>query len=74
MFKIGQRVRFIDVDKHERMPWYYPPTGTIGIIIKVTDATLVDWGAASEVEYNGVWGGYAWWCADYMLEAVDAES
>lgn len=76
MFKVRQNVQFTDEDRHERMLWCYPPTGQIGTIIKVEDdrTVLVDWGADSEVEYNGIQNGYVWWCAKYMLEAVDAES
>lgn len=76
MFKVRQKVRFIDEDRHERMPWCYPPAGQIGTIIKVEGdrAVLVDWGADSEVEYNDMQNGYVWWCVKYMLEAVDAES
>lgn len=76
MFKVGQKVWSVDEDRYERMPWCYPPAGMIGTIIEVAGdrTTLVDWGADAEVDYNVVQGSHAWWCADYMLEAVDAES
>ena len=75
MFKVGQKVRFVDADAHERSPKFYPPVGTIGIVMEIDldDMALVDWGIDS-----GVWGriddGYYWWATNRMLEAVDAES
>lgn len=72
MFKIGRRVRFIDADRHERMPWCYPPAGSMGTIIKVCDdeTALVNWG-----KDNGVDRGddYAWWASFNNLEAVDGD-
>lgn len=75
MFKVGQKVRFIDADAHERNPEFYPPVGNIGIVMRTgpDDMVLVDWGIDS-----GVWdrkdGGCYWWTPNNMLEAADAES
>lgn len=73
MFKVGQKVRFKDEDRHNRMPWCYPLAGRIGTIIKVnSDRTMfVDWDADGEVEYNDMQNSHAWWCAEYMLEVED---
>lgn len=52
MFKINQKVRFIDTDAHERTPEFCPPVGSIGTIIAVDDVedmALVEWGADSRV-------------------------
>lgn len=75
MFKIGQKVRFVDADSHERSPEFYPPVGSIGIVMEVDpeDMTLVEWGADSGVWKRGD-GGCNWWCMNRMLEAVDDES
>lgn len=76
MFKIGQVVRFIDVEARENTPEFCPYVGSIGVVLDVDDAedmALVDWNADS-----GVWqradSGRSWWCMNRMLEAVDAES
>lgn len=75
MFTPGQKVRFVDADAHERSSEFYPPVGSIGIVVETDpdDMALVDWGANS-----GVWGrlndGYYWWAMNRMLEAADAES
>lgn len=74
MFKAGQKVRFTDEDKHEKMPWCYPLAGRIGVIIGARDdgTALVDWGEDSGVEKCS--DGYRWWASFDKLEAVDAES
>ena len=76
MFKVGQKVRFIDTDEHNAMPSWYPPAGWAGVIIKANynGMTLVDWGSDSEVKYNYTRNSHAWWCAECMLGAVDAEN
>lgn len=73
MFKIGQRVRFTDDNKHEATPWWYPHVGCIGVIIEANDdkVALVDWGEGSGVEKCS--DGYRWWASFDKLEAVDAE-
>lgn len=74
MFKIGQKVRFVDADSHERSPEFYPPVGSIGIVMEVDpdDMVLVDWGIDSGV-WGRISGGYYWWAMNRMLEAVDGE-
>ncbi len=74
MFKVGQKVRFTDANRHEAMPWCYPPVGWTGVIIEVNEdgVALVDWGANSGVEKCS--DGYVWWAGFNRLEAVDAES
>lgn len=74
MLKVGQKVRFTDINRHETMPWCYPFAGQIGTIIKVNRSILVDWGEDSGVEYNEVYDNYSWWCMGEMLEAVDADN
>lgn len=75
MFKIGQKVRFIDAEAHKWNPNLYPPVGSIGIVMEVDpdDMALVDWGIDSGV-WGRISGGYYWWVANRMLEAADAES
>lgn len=74
MFKVRQKVRFIDEDRQERMPWCYPPVGWTGIIIEANDdeTALVNWGEDSGVEKCS--DGYVWWVGFNRLEAVDAEN
>ena len=76
MFKINQKVRFIDVHAHERTPEFCPIVGSIGIIMAVDDIedmALVEWDADSGVWQRGD-SGRSWWCMNRMLGAVDAES
>lgn len=73
MFKINQKVRFVDADEHERTPEFCPPVGSIGTIMAVDDIedmALVKWGADSGVWQRGD-GDRSWWCMNRMLEAVD---
>jgi hypothetical protein len=73
MFKVRQKVRFIDENGHERTPEFCPYVGNIGTIMAVDDVedmALVEWGADSGVWQRGD-GGRSWWCMNRMLEAVD---
>lgn len=55
-FKIGDKVRFIDSDKHEQYPEYYPEVGTIGEIQRIDDAgdPWVQWPAGT-TSYSDCW-------------------
>ena len=33
--KTGDRVRFINAERHIRFPGYYPPAGTIGKVVRI---------------------------------------
>ena len=37
MYQIGDRVRFLDREKHEKEPRYYPPTGTVGTVYQIDE-------------------------------------
>lgn len=66
MFKIGQKVRFIDADAHEWSPNLYPPFGSVGIVMRIdidVDFPLVKW--------TNTDGDYYLWTLGDMLEAVD---
>ena len=76
MFKIGQKVRFIDTEARESTPEFCPYVGSVGVVLDVDDAedmALVECGADSGVWQRGD-SSRSWWCINRMLEVVDAES
>lgn len=74
MFKIGQKVRFIDAEAHKEHPEFYPPVNSIGVVKQIANdppGVMTEWGANSGVDMCG--GEYAWWANLEQLEAVDDE-
>ncbi len=72
MFKIGQKVRFVDAEARERTPEFCPYVGSVGVVLDVDDVedmALVEWCADSGVWQRGD-GGCSWWCMNRMLEVV----
>ncbi len=66
-FKVGDKVIFINGDKHKRLSQFYPAVGSVGIIKDKDDGdvldVLVDWGEAEGVNINGNYAAKkAWWC------------
>lgn len=54
----GSRVRFMDADAHERFQRYYPPVGTVGIVLTVNEQrgfAVIRWPNPT-TSGNGVWG------------------
>lgn len=65
-FKVGDKVVFLNADKHKRMSHFYPTVGSIGIVDRVKekcddDETVkVDWGEAEGLETLN--HKKSWWC------------
>lgn len=65
-FKVGDKVVFLNAEKHKRMSHFYPTVGSIGIVDGVReeyddDETVrVDWGEAEGLETIN--RKKSWWC------------
>nr|DAH10763.1 MAG TPA: hypothetical protein [Caudoviricetes sp.] len=64
MFKVGDRVVFVNAEKHKSMSWCYPKIDSIGIVKEIGhNNMLVDWGDAEGVDFNsGSKTTKSWWC------------
>lgn len=85
MFKINQKVRFVETsDKelvytskelHKESPQFYPAVGCIGKVVEpdgIANTTLVEWGVNSGVDDDPE-GGHAWWVEYDRLEVIEDE-
>lgn len=75
-FKVGDKVVFLNADKHKKMRHFYPAVGSIGVVEKVgeyddDDNVKVDWGEAEELET--VQHKKSWWCNEKDIKLCDAE-
>lgn len=76
-YKVGDKVRFIDEEKHMTNHYYNPPVGTIGTIVNIDpfdDGRLdikVEWGEESGVIYNESDECYAWWVSRDAIVPFD---
>lgn len=64
-FNIGDKVHFINIEKHEETPSWYPVFGTVGTVLDVSDESeeiLVDWGDVANI-FEAENGEKAWWCS-----------
>lgn len=63
--KVGDKVRYLNAEKHERNPRFYPLQGTIGKVIAVNDG----------YSYSIQWPGYAsaWFASQSDLEVLLCE-
>ncbi len=78
MFKVGDKVVFINADKHENLREFYPKVGTIGTVEAIEEkinekGLLVDWGDAKGVEF-GVDGTKSWWCSEFDVKPYIQEN
>lgn len=63
--KVGKLVRWVDEKNHRECPQYYPPVGTIGTILEVTeDDILVRWPQDKTADPN------EWYCDTHCVEEV----
>ena len=73
-YKVGDKVRFADERLHIAVPDIYPPEGTVGTILEVSDhgngtvALNVQWPAKSTSMDDN------WWAYDYDVEPFEGES
>lgn len=76
-FIIGEKkpttkVRFIDNNAHKNTPAeFYPPVGTIGILLQENDNLFVDWGKNSGVEKGCGEYEYTWYCEKSQVEVIE---
>lgn len=63
--KVGDKVRYLNAEKHERNPIFYPLQGTIGKVVAVNDG----------YSYSIQWPGYAsaWFASQSDLEVLLCE-
>lgn len=65
----GRQVRFINAKAHEEMPNWYPPVGTIGIIVpiynKFVDDFKIKWPKGSTSSND------TWFCDEKSIELVE---
>lgn len=67
-FNIGDKVVFMNADKHEADCGFYPAVGTTGIVKKIgMGDLLVDWGDAEGVGI-GLDGTKFWWCPEFDVK------
>ena len=74
-FNVGDKVVFMNAEKHEELSEFYPAVGSIGVIKEVRDSDgniMVNWGEAEGivVHPNGM---KAWWCDEKDIKPCDAE-
>lgn len=66
--KVGNKVRFINAEKHEQLPQFYPEVGTIGRVLKVLKYDLgVEWEKGTTLQPIEKW----WWCEKDWVEVVE---
>lgn len=74
-FNVGDKVVFINSDKHKRLSQFYPAVGSVGIIKdkdKDDGDVLVDWGEAEGVNINGNYAAKkAWWCEEKDIKLCE---
>nr|DAH10757.1 MAG TPA: hypothetical protein [Caudoviricetes sp.] len=74
-FRVGDKVVFINGDKHKRLSQFYPTVGSVGIIKdkdKDDGNVLVDWGEAESVHTNGNYAAKkAWWCEEEDIKLCE---
>lgn len=71
-FNVGDKVVFINGDKHERMSRFYPAVGSIGIVRDRDDGgVLIDWDEAEGVYTNGSYVAKAWWCEEEDIKLCE---
>ena len=74
-FNVGDKVVFMNAEKHEELSEFYPAVDSIGVIKEVRDSDgniMVNWGEAEGivVHPNGM---KAWWCDEKDIKPCDAE-
>ncbi len=80
-FKVGDKVVFINAQKHESLRSFYPVVGTVGTVKEIDEnaidkkGLLIDWGDARGIE-DWVDGTKSWWCNEgdvkpYICEEND---
>ena len=74
-FNVGDKVVFINGDKHKRLSQFYPAVGSVGIIKdkdKDDGGVLVDWGEAEGLHTNGSYAAKkAWWCEEEDIKLCE---
>lgn len=67
-FNVGDKVVFINAQKHKSHSRYYPAVGTVGTVVDIDEhpiedfGLMVNWGDAKGVDVWQVDGTKSWWC------------
>lgn len=68
-FNVGDKVVFINAQKHKSHSEYYPAVDTVGTVVKIDEhpmiedfGLLVNWGNAKGVDVWQADGTKSWWC------------
>lgn len=70
-YKVGDKVRFIDANRHRNVPTFYPPVGTVGTIVSIDRCDdipyLVRWSEGTTSKDD------TWWLGEEGLEPVEVD-
>lgn len=79
-YNVGDKVIFINAQKHESHNEYYPAVGTVGTVVKINEhpmiedfGLLVNWGDAKGVDVWQVDGTKSWWCNEADVKPYACE-
>ena len=74
-FNVGDKVVFINAQKHKAESRFYPAVGTAGIVKKIGDVgdLFVDWGDVEgvDISYDGA---KLWWCTENDIKPYVQEN
>lgn len=77
-FKNGDKVVMCNAEKSLKLPEFYPPAGTQGVIKNVNDGeiiAMVSWPRSSGVDYNELYGDWCWSVAlDHLVSKEEYEA
>lgn len=74
MFKVGDKVVFVNAEKHKAESVFYPAVGTVGIVKRIGLGDLfVDWGDAEGIGI-GLDGAKSWWCMENDIKPYVQEN
>lgn len=78
-FNVGDKVVFINAQKHKSHSGYYPAVGTVGTVVKIDEhpiedfGLLVNWGDAKGVDIWQADGTKSWWCNEADVKPYTSE-
>ena len=68
-FKVGDRVRYLNEEKHLSNPEFYPTTGTVGTVSIIDEEDALDFAYVQWPE-GSTSGDDFWWCTREDIEPV----
>ena len=78
-FNVGDKVIFINAQKHKSHGRYYPAVGTVGTVVDIDEhpiedfGLLVNWGDAKGVDVWQADGTKSWWCNEADVKPYACE-